>query len=175
MISHLQPSVASKKVMELRSALFFNTSTSVLKIQNRVINALYADEIGQVWFCIPPPFTSVHEVDREFSANLDFFKKEKEFYLKITGKTFIVNDPEELNHLSGISPVIKQSIRKGECILLKLQIKDAVYFERQSCQRVNHFEELKNLLHKWFAKWQKVNVKKISLNNLIHLPNIFSN
>jgi hypothetical protein len=179
MTSYLSALFIRDKILQLQSALFFNCSNSVLKIPNQVINALYADELGQVWFCIPPPFQSMYEFDKAFPAQLDFFKKEADFFLKITGKAFVVNDPEELNNLAIVPEDIKQRIRNGKIVLMKLHIQNAEYFEKNIPEPEYSLPKIKNQFYKWFSHQQTGNYeaasKKISLQNLVHLPNIFSN
>jgi hypothetical protein len=175
MARYLRPSIAINKAMEIKSALFISASTSVLKIQNQLINALHADEIGQVWFCIPPPFKCIKEMDKEFPAKLDFFKKEKGFYLNIAGKAFVVDDPEELNHLTAIPSSVIEKITEGKTVLIKLHIKEAIYFNRQSYPTLYYLHNLKVSAYKFIAKWRMINFKKIAFINLYNLLDIFSN
>ena len=160
MITRLQPAAAADKVMELRSALFYSASRSLLKIHNQVIHVLFTDEKGHIWFCVPFMHSCLNGMDREFHANLDFFKKGKGFYLKISGKAIIVDDPEELCNGQVISPEAEQIAGAKKTLLVKLQIKEAMYFATETPKRIYPFERWKERFYTWVAKGQKINMKK---------------
>jgi hypothetical protein len=117
-----------EKISDLRSALFFSLSNAVLKMPTTIVTALKVDEVGQVWFLVNRPMQNIQEFDREFPARLDFFRKGKNFYLKISGKACIVNDPEELNGLVNVSEEVK-SKAMDQLVLVKVKIQSADYVE----------------------------------------------
>ena len=129
MYTNLTPISLKEKISELKTALFYNLSSSVLKIPNSVINVLEADDMGQLWFCMQPPVKCVTELEDDFLSELQLYQKGKSFYLKITGKTFIVSDPEEINNCGWISNDIKGKVFAGTLIMLKVKIQYANYFE----------------------------------------------
>lgn len=118
-----------EKINELRSALFFNTSNAVLKLPTCIISTLKMDEAGQVWFFVNRPEQYLHEFDREFPARLDFFRKGKRFFLHLTGKAYIVSDPEELNEIISVTDDVKQKAI-SHLVLIKFKIAAADYYER---------------------------------------------
>ena len=118
-----------EKINELQSALFFNTSNAVLRLPNCVISTLKMDEAGQVWFFVNRPEQYLHEFDKEFPARLDFFQKGKRFFLNLTGKAYIITDPEELNELVSVTDDIKQKAI-SHLVLIKFKIATADYHER---------------------------------------------
>lgn len=109
------------KVMEIRSALFFSMNDAVLKMPTSLINTIKVDDVGQIWFFVNKPQQNIQEFDKTFPARLDFYRKGSDMQLKISGKAFIINDPEELNGLINISDDIK--IRAmNELVLIKVKI-----------------------------------------------------
>ena len=68
-----------EKIQELRSALFFSQSSSLLRMTTTIISIVKVDEVGQIWFYVPRPRQALHEFDREFPARLEFFRKGKAF------------------------------------------------------------------------------------------------
>jgi general stress protein 26 len=94
-----------------------------------VVQTLKVDEAGQVWFFVNRPEQYLHEFDREFPARLNFFRKGKRFYLQITGKAFIVTDPEELNEVVNISDDVRQ-VATSHQVLVKFKIMHVEYYER---------------------------------------------
>lgn len=117
-----------EKINDLQSALFFNTSNAVLKFPNCIISTLKMDEAGQVWFFVNRPEQYLHEFDREFPARLDFFRKGKRFFLHLTGKAYLVTDPEELNEIISVTEDIKQKAM-SHMVLIKFRIAAADYYQ----------------------------------------------
>jgi hypothetical protein len=130
MPGYLPLSFVEEKLRELENALFFSTSDAVLKMPTCVVRILDIDELGQLWFVVPQPMQFIYTFERVFPARLDFFRKGRDYYMKILGKAFIVNDPEEINGISGISEFIKHRARKNELVILKVKISHADYSER---------------------------------------------
>lgn len=118
----------SEKVQELRSALFFNTSNAVLKLPTCIISTLKVDEAGQIWFFVHRPEQYLHEFDKEFPARLEYFQKGKRFFLHLTGKAFIITDPEELNEIISLEDDAKQKAR-AHMVLIKFKVANADYYE----------------------------------------------
>lgn len=135
-----------EKIKELRSALFFSQSTSLLRILTSIVSVLKVDDLGQMWFFVPRPRQALHEFEREFPVKLEFFRKGKPFFLHITGKAFIITDPEEINNL------VEEEVReqaKGLLVLIKVKIGNADYFESPSPETVGWWGEFRTGLMGW--------------------------
>jgi len=181
MITVLPLSFIQHKIEELKHALFFSISESLLKIPTHIIEVLKVDEVGQIWFAIPKPSQNILELDNSFGAKLDFFKKGKDFYLKIIGKAFIVNDPEEMNSVIYVNDEIKDKARKNEIVLIKVRITHADYAEKKPV-RTSPNSILKTArmhLYKWFAYAQEnesglSTFKKIPVKGIMSNYNVFT-
>ncbi len=134
MSGYLPLTFIEKKLMDLGNALFFSMSDSVLKLPTCVVNILEADELGQLWFLIPRPSQMIYAFDESFPVKLDFFRKGSEFYVKILGKAFLVNDPEEINSVACLDESTRQKVRKNEIFLTKVHISHAEYVEKAPAQ-----------------------------------------
>lgn len=181
MVTVLPLSFIQNKIEELRNALFFSTSESLLRIPTHIIDVLKVDELGQIWFAVPKPPQDIHEFDNSFGAKLDFFKKGKDFYLKILGKAFIVNDPEEINTIIYINDEIKDKARKREIVLIKVKITHADYAEKKSPHTsANSILRTARLqLYKWFTHSQDdehslASFKKIPARGIMSNYNVFT-
>src|ERR1700742_5238778 len=118
-----------QKIQDLKNALFFSQNSSLLRIATTIVSVLKVDELGQMWFFISRPQQALHEFDREFPVKLEFFKKDRDFFVHVLGKAFIVNDPEEINSL------VHDDIRElagNNLVLIKVRMSKADYFERTS-------------------------------------------
>jgi hypothetical protein len=156
MIGYLPISFIERKVRELESALFFSLSDAVLKFPTCVIKLLEADELGQLWFLIPKPTQYIHAFDKTFPVKLDFFRKGRDYYLKIIGKASLVNDPEEINSIECLTDNIKQMARHSETVLIKVRISHADYVEKAPDKMTAKavLNQVKNNLYRWLQLTQ---------------------
>jgi general stress protein 26 len=151
MSGYLPMTFIEEKVRDLENALFFSMSDSVLKIPTCVIKVLETDDLGQLWFVIPKPSQFIHAFDKTFPVKLDFFRKGRDFYMKIFGKAFLVNDPEEINNAECLNENIKEQVRRSETVLVKVEVTKAEYVEtpmKSTTKSVLH--QVKHKLYNWF-------------------------
>jgi len=136
-----------ERIQELRSALFFSQSSSLLRMTTTIVSIVKVDDLGQIWFYVPRPRQALHEFHREFPSRLEFFRKGKGFFLHITGRAFIINDPEDLNSLP--DDEIKGQAA-GNMVLIKVKMGKAEYFESLAAH--NHagwWREFRTQLSAW--------------------------
>jgi general stress protein 26 len=152
MSGYLPISFIEEKVRDLENALFFSMSDAVLKIPTCVIKVLGTDELGHLWFVVPKPSQLVHAFDKIFPVKLDFFRKGRDYYLKILGKAFLVNDPEEINMVECLSESTKQQARENETILIRVQMTHVDYVEKTPVKAnpKTLLHHVKNKIYRWF-------------------------
>jgi len=175
MTGYLPLSFVEEKIRDLENALFFPTSDAVLKMPACVVRVLEIDELGQLWFVVPKPTQFVYTFEKIFPVKLDFFRKGRDYFMKILGKAFIVNDPEEINGIEGLSDFIKQRARRNELVILKVQITHADYGERAVAKSSSRllYNQVKTLLRQFFslAGPQSAEVfRRIPTNRRVHAP-----
>lgn len=149
MMNTLQLNFLQNKIADLQTALFSNESEAVLKLPTTIVNALQVDEAGQIWFFVTKPSQFLQEFDKEFPAKLNFFKKGKEYFLHITGKAYIINDPEEITHLVSLSDEIRQDAINNKHILVKMRVQKAEYFAKQPEKAGIGFNSLFSKMFSW--------------------------
>ena len=115
-----------EKIRDLKNALFISLNSSVLRIPTTIISIVKTDDLGQLWFFVSRPKQFLHEFDSEFPARLEFFRKGKRFFVHVTGKAFIISDPEEINCLME-EEMMQQAT--DQLVLIKVKIQKAEYFE----------------------------------------------
>ena len=76
--------------MELENAFFMSESNALVSLPTHIVRISEVDEEGNIWFIIPKPTQVMESFSKEMPAKLDFFKKGKEFFLKISGVASIV-------------------------------------------------------------------------------------
>ena len=136
-----------EKIQDLRNALFFSQNTSLLRIATTIVSVLEVDDLGQVWFYVSWPQQALHEFDREFPVRLEFFRKGRDYFLHVSGKAFIVTDPEEINNLEHDD--IREQADAG-LVLIRVKMMKADYFESApAAAQSSWWRDLRNQLHTW--------------------------
>jgi len=180
MFGYLPIAFVEKKVRDLESALFFSMSDAVLKFPSCVVKLLEADELGQLWFLIPKPSQLIQAFDKTFPVKLDFSRKGREYYMKITGRAFVVNDPEEINTTDCLTDPVKEMARHDETVLVRVKISHAEYIEKvpEKLTAIALMNQMKNKIFRWFQlthtdgipDFQKVPAR-VSYSSLSSYPN----
>ena len=153
MVTQLPIKFLQQKITELQTALFFTDSDAVLRIPTHVITAAEMDEAGQIWFFIPRPVQHIDAFDQDFPVKLDFFRKGKDFYLKIQGTASFVTSKKELKEI--VSAEIERKIENKEVVAIRVAIRNADYFENiPKPASVNWIITGKNHLYNWLFNSQ---------------------
>jgi hypothetical protein len=129
-----QLSFLQEKIREIGSAIFFNLSDSVLKLPTSIVSTLKVDDYGFVWFFVQRPRQDLKEFEPEFPARLDFFKKGKDCFLQVSGKGWVVTDPEEINSFITL-PEDAKKLAMNEMVLVKVKMMRAEYYEPRTVNR----------------------------------------
>ena len=136
-----------EKILHLKNAIFISEHTSLLKIATTIVSIAKVDQLNQLWLFVPRPKQALHEFDREFPVRLEFFRKGLDFFLHVSGKAFIVTDPEEMNGL------VHEEIREqagDHLVLIRVKIMKAEYFQRPTPGTQGRWwRDLRNQLHVW--------------------------
>jgi hypothetical protein len=135
------------KIQGIGSALFYNLGGGVLKFPTTIVSILKVDEVANIWFFTNRPEQQLNEFDKQFPVHMQFYRKGKGYYLQITGHAYIINDPEELNGLIGLSDDIKAKAFK-EMVLVKVKIGSAKYYTFQP--RFAYKHNLIGLLNRFY-------------------------
>jgi hypothetical protein len=152
MFGYMPLTLIEEKVRDLENALFYSLSDAVLKIPTCVVKLLEADELGQLWFVIPKPSQFIHAFDKIFPVELDFFRKGRDYYLKVFGKAIMVYDPEEINNVECLNENIRQQAMENESVIIKVQISHVDYVEKEPSRILAKtiLHHVKNKIYRWF-------------------------
>jgi hypothetical protein len=137
------------KIREIGSAIFFNLSDSVLKLPTSIVTTLEVDDYGFVWFFIQKPQQSLKEFESEFHVRLDFFKKGTSCFMQVSGKGWVVTDPEDLSSLNSLPAQAKEAALKG-MVLVKVKILKAEYYETRTAKPGSWWQNALNGFTAWF-------------------------
>jgi hypothetical protein len=146
----LHAGVLKSKIMELQSALFFTESASIVKLPTHVISDVEMDEEGQVWFVIPRPVQHIEAFEKEIPAKLDFFKKGKDFFVKITGTAFLIADPAEMKNNPALSAEMRAKMSDEKVIGVKIMIQRTELIDNTPKPTQNWIQASRSQLSSWF-------------------------
>jgi general stress protein 26 len=143
-----------EKIQDLKSALFFSQNSSLLRMPTTVVSILKADDLGQVWFLVPRPSQALQEFDREFHVRLEFFRKGMCYFLHVSGRAFIINDPEEINSLFCEDEDIRKMLA-DHLVLIKVKMTKADYFDTAPPHSAGWWQDWRKQMHAWLFNTRK--------------------
>jgi hypothetical protein len=116
------------KIQGIGSALFYNLSSGVLKFPTSIVTVLKVDEAYNIWFFANRPEQNLQSFDREFPVRMQLYRKGKGYHLQISGKAYIVDDPEDVYSVVSLPEEIKIKAFR-ELALVKVKISHVEYYE----------------------------------------------
>lgn len=138
-----------ERIEEIGSAIFYNQSEAVLKLPTSIVSTLKVDDYGFVWFFVQKPSQRLSEFEQEFPVKLDFYRKGAGCFLQVSGKGFVVNDPEEMNAYVDL-PEDQKKLAAGSVALVKVKIHKAEYYETRSMQKASWWQNAWSTVSTWF-------------------------
>lgn len=150
MVNEIPLDFLRDRIHEIRSALFANTSNQAFKLPTCIISALNIDNEGQVCFFIHRPELYMEERDKEFPARLDFYRKGKPFFLKISGQAQLISDSHEMCDYIGLPGNVKLP-SLARLLLVKVKVMQAEYFEARRHRTIN-WKEWWTQLRSYFSR-----------------------
>lgn len=145
------------RIMDLKQALFFCQNHSILKLPVSLVNVLHVDELSHIWFVINRPSQQLEQFDPTFEARLELYRKGITFHMQVTGKAFLVADPEEVTAVTSLVPSLK-SVMTENVVLVRMKAEKVHYFPHRSeedktlrtpmfpAQRLAFFKSLQDVL-----------------------------
>ncbi len=149
MDTNQQLTFLQERIEDIGSAIFYNQSDAVLKLPTSIVNTVKVDDYGFVWFAVQKPSQRLNEFEQEFPVKMDFYKKGKGYFLQVTGKGFMVNDPEEMNWLQDLAEEQNEMVN-GAVALVKVKIQKAEYYETRSMQSTSWWQTAWTTMMTWF-------------------------
>lgn len=143
------------KIHQIGSAIFHNQSDAVLKLPTSVVSTFKADDNGYVWFFIKKPHQDIRQFESDFPTRLDFFKKGVDFFLQVSGKGWIITDPEEICSFMEMNPEVDPAVFSGY-VLVKVKMLKAEYYETQPRTKSTWLSHAFSTITTWFRSTNNV-------------------
>jgi general stress protein 26 len=150
MIQDMSVTFLREKITELENALFMSETNALVNLPTHIVRVSEVDEEGNVWFIIPRPTQVIESFSSEMSAKLDFFKKGKEFFLKISGVASIVWNANEMNE-ANLSKQFSDSLRKGD-VAIKVKVEITEYIEKTPKPSSNPLLNVGSHVYNWLLQ-----------------------
>jgi hypothetical protein len=147
MIQDMSVNFLREKIMELENALFMSESNALVSLPTHIVRISEVDEEGNIWFIIPRPTQVVECFSKEMPAKLDFFKKGKEFFLKVSGIASIVWSAIEISEAK-LSQQFSESLRKGD-VAVKVKVELSEYVEKTIKPSSNAIFNVGSQVYNW--------------------------
>jgi general stress protein 26 len=148
MIQDMSVEVLREKVMELENALFMSESNALVNLPTHIIRSSAVDEDGNIWFLIPRPTQVIESFSTEMPAKLDYFKKGKEFFLKISGVATIVWSKEEMKK-NNFPAQLSFSPDKDNVVAVKVKVDLSEYMEKAPKPTSNPLKHVGSQVYNW--------------------------
>ncbi len=148
MIQDLSIAFLTGKIKELENALFMSESNALISLPTHIVRISEVDDEGNIWFIIPKPRQVVESFSREMPAKLDFFKKGKDFFLKISGVASIIWSVSELK----CPDLVKQfsgSFEKENVVAVKVKVESTEYMEKAQKSSSNPLLYMGSQVYNW--------------------------
>ncbi len=142
--------ILKSKIMELNSALLFTESASIIKLPTHVISDVEIDIEGNIWFVIPKPVQHIEAFEKEIPAKLDFFKKGKDFFVKVRGTAFLIADELEIANNTMVSAEMKERMMDEKSIGVMVRVQDTELVDNTPKPSMNWLQSSRSQLSSWF-------------------------
>ena len=143
-------SVLKSKITELQTALFYTESVSPIKLPTHVITAVEVDVEGRIWFAVPRPTMHIEAFEKEVLAKLDFFKKGKDFFVKVKGVAALLTDASTINGFETLSADMKEKMNDDKSIGIMVKIEDVQFVDNTPKPAQNWLKASRSQLSSWF-------------------------
>jgi general stress protein 26 len=138
------------KITELQTALFYTESASPIKLPTHVITDVEVDMEGNIWFAIPRPTMHIDAYEKEVIAKLDFFKKGKDFFVKVKGVATLLTDAATIDGFETLSAEMKSKMNDDKSIGIMVKIEDKQFVDNTPKPTQSWLQASRSQLSSWF-------------------------
>jgi general stress protein 26 len=148
MIQDLSIAFLSDKVKELENALFTSETNSLVNLPTHIVRITEVDGEGNIWFIIPRPTQVLESFSKEMPARLDFFKKGKDFFLKISGLASIAWSAEEMKG-TNLTKQFAGSFDMDKMVAVKVKVESSEYIGKSPKPGSNPIRQVGTQVYNW--------------------------
>jgi hypothetical protein len=155
------------KINQLRTAVMYSMSNSVLRLPNGIVSAIKVDDEGNLWFISRGPLPQLQEYEQSFPARLCFYRKGYDFHVEVSGKATIVNNQYV------VTSDKESPLERGDqkVLLVKMSMLNIEYGEPHTRRPKNKVEAWLEHGYKWFLRTAAVQRNSVSVLAKLHQTN----
>ena len=127
----------SEKISQLRSAVMYSMSNSLVKLPNDIVTSVKVDEEGQLWFLSHSPSFYIKECEQVFPVRLHFFRKGYNFFVEVSGKATIVE-------------IISSDTQSS--VLIRMTMSNIEYTEPHTLKEKTKLQLMAEKSYKWMLR-----------------------
>ncbi len=154
----------NEKINQLRSAVMYSMSNSLVKLPNDIVNLVKVDEEGQLWFLAHLPSQSLEECERDFPVRLHFFRKGFDFFVEVSGKASIESTIDEPLDTPD------EALNAKRAVLVKMTMKNIEYREPHARKEKTRLQLMVEKSYKWMLRNVGFTHTQGSVFGKIHQP-----
>jgi len=139
------------KIKQLRTAIFTNFSTALLKFPVSVVEVAATDIEGNVWFRITKPYFCIEDFEQSFPAQLHFYNKDINYRIEAHGKASIVDESEGVK-----SNILFNAESHGQYAIIKFRILHAEYFYYRKNNNIYFINFINNMVNKLLSNTEPI-------------------
>jgi general stress protein 26 len=148
MIQDMSLAFLSEKIKELENALFMSESNALVSLPTHIVHITEVDGEGNIWFIIPRPTQVIESFSKEMPAKLDFFKKGKDFFVKVSGVATIVWSPREMKG-TNLTKEFSGSFEKDNVVAVKVKVESSEYVVKTPKPSSNPLMNVGSMVYNW--------------------------
>jgi hypothetical protein len=146
----LEMNVLKSKIMELQSALFYTESISLVKLPTHVISDVEVDAEGRIWFVVPRPAMHIDAFEKEVPAKLDFFRKGKDFFVKVRGTAVLLTDAKTINSYESLSADMRKKMSENGSMGIMVKMEKTELIDNSPKTAQSWLQSSRSHLSSWF-------------------------
>lgn len=127
MITEKYFNFSGSRIKNLKTAIFSDLSTSILKFPTSIITVSRIDTSGNILFTARKPYTDMSNLKTKFFSQLQFYNKKDNYYITIRGKATIVAQKA--------GKLFDQSLPASNEVLISVLIIDTEYYYSRKKER----------------------------------------
>ncbi len=146
MFSDLYFDKMGDRIEKLGTAIFSNSSESVLKFPTSIIHVLCVDDNQKIWFAVPKPYADISGMEMTFPVTLHFFNKNYNYYINVDGIASIISKLDDMPR-----ELVKytEEVDKNP-LLIRVRVNYLEYSVRKIKAQMNFYDKIINSM-RWVS------------------------
>jgi general stress protein 26 len=157
-----------EKINQIRTAVMYTMSNSLVKLPNDLVTLVRIDEEANLWFLSRQPNHLPDQCETEFPARLCFYRKGINYFVEVSGKASVINNSYQVPEKYADTTEL---VSNQKPMLVKMSMVNVEYNEPHAESSQTLFEGWLRNVYKWILKHVAVNRSAESILSKLHKTN----